>query len=446
MSIKPSEKAKEHMHKTFGAIVGCTIAAVAPFSLLHAQDVTLAPATALHIELDHRVRSRIGAPVKGHLTEPVYLVDHEVIPAGSLVSGSIRSLHPGPKSIRVRRLLAADFTPPRNPDIVFDTITLPANVGQSGRVIQIDAPAVQTDASVLTLGTKKQKQSIKQQIVGIIKQRKQDATDTLKHHQFVEIIEKWAIGQLPYHPEILWSDTRFNADLAMPATIPDTSHPVLPTEDLRGRLPQGALHARLVSPLTSETAKRGDPVEAIITQPLFSADHSKLLVPEGTHLHGIVMQTKAARRLGHNGDLRFAFRNLDLQTADGSVQSTEIHGRLSAAATSAGQHVTIDEEGQAKASDGPAKYAEPALLGVLALAGGPDDDHPGTAVPGAAAFSSNGFGLIARVLSLTTRDTNVIQGFAYYSLAKSVYFHFLAKGHDMTFPRDTEIQVTLSER
>ncbi len=83
------------------------------------------------------------------------------------------------------------------------------------------------------------------------------------------------------------------------------------------------------------------------------------------------------------------------------------------------------------------------------MAATPDDGHhgEGTGVsPGATTVASNGFGLIARVVSLSTRNTNVLQGFAYYSLGKSLYFHFVAKGHDTTFPRDTEIQVTLSER
>lgn len=40
----------------------------------------------------------------------------------------------------------------------------------------------------------------------------------------------------------------------------------------------------------------------------------------------------------------------------------------------------------------------------------------------------------------------MIQGFACYSLAKSLYLNFLDKGHDTTFPHDTEVQVTLSER
>ena len=437
------------MQKPLGAILGCTIMAIMASCITQAQEATLPLGTALRIVLDHRVRSHVGAPISGHLTEPIYLVDHEIIPAGALISGSIRSLHPGSKKEHIQRLLAADFTPPRVPDAVFDKITVPATATQAEHVISIDAPGEQTDASVLTLGTKKQKESLRAQAVSYIKRREQDAKQTFKQHRFGEIIEKWAVGQLPYHPDILWSNTRFNADLAIPASLPDVPYAEVPAEDLHGRLPQGTLNARLVSPLTSQTARRGDPVEAIITRPLLSLDGSHLLVPEGTHIHGVVVQTKAARSFGRNGTLRFAFRNLDLPTEDGAPKLTEIHGRLSAAETAPGQHVSLDEEGQAKAEDGPGKYAEPIVLGILAAAASADPDHRGTGDgfhSGAGTVASNGFGLIARVVSLSTRNTQVLQGFAYYSLAKSLYFNFVATGHNTTFAHDTEIQVTLSER
>ena len=411
-----------------------------------AQQITLQSGTALRVELDKRVRIRPGAKVSGHLTQPIYLVDHVVVPAGSIVSGTIMATHAGRRKDHVRRLLAADFTPPRLPDVVFDTITIAAQNQQPSRNIDILAPAEQTNASVLTLGTNSKKRSIKQQVGDQIGQAKKDASDTIKGHHYWEIVEKWAVGQLPYHPEIIWSKARFNADLSNAVEVPDTPHPTLPVEDLHGHLPAGVLDARLVSSSTSETAKRGDAVEAIVTRPLLTADGSKLVVPEGTHLFGKVVQVKAARSLGRNGSLRFSFSRLDLPPAQSEQGSLEIHGRLSAAETAPGEHISMDDEGQAKASDSVAKYAEPALLAVLAAGAGPDDDHPGTAAPGAAGYAANGIGLIARVVSLATRDTNVIQGFAYYSLAKSIYFNFIDKGHDTTFPHDTEVQITLSER
>lgn len=272
------------MQKRLGTIFGCALVTFATAVTVRAQEVTLEPGTALRIELDRAVRSHIGASVQGHLTEPIYLVDHQVIPAGALVAGTIRSLHAGPKPDHVRRLLAADFTPPRVPDLVFTSITIPATSDRSASVIPIDAPAAQTEASVLTLGTRQKKRSLIAQTGALIKSNVQQTIDEVKHPHIKETVEKYAIGQLPYHPEFLWSKTRFNADMAEGASLADTPHPTLPLEDLHGRLPEGILYARLLAPLTSATAKHGDPVEAVTTQPLLSADGSRLLVPEGTHL------------------------------------------------------------------------------------------------------------------------------------------------------------------
>ena len=416
---------------------------------LHAQDAVLAPGTALRVVLDHPARIHKGASLQGHLTEPVYLLDHKIVPAGATVTGTIRGTRPGPKALRVRRLLAADFTPPRVPEAVFTALTIPAQGFLAARTVAIEAPALETSATVLTLGVKPRKQSLFSQLKGTIAERKQDALDTLREHRYREIVERWALGQLPYHPDILWSKTHFNADLATAATLPDPVHTSLPVEDLRGRLPEGVLHARLVTALSSETAKRGDRVDAVITEPLLSADGTHLLVSQGTHLEGTVVQTKAARRFGRNGDLRFAFRELDLPDGEGTARPVDIHGRLSAAETAPGEHATIDEEGEVKAGNGPGKYFEPALLTALAVGAGHhhDEDGPaGSAGAGTSTVASNGFGLIARVVSLSTRNVQVVQGFAYYSLAKSVYYNFLAKGHETTFPHDTAIQVTMSER
>jgi hypothetical protein len=437
------------MRQPLRSISGLIVIALGAAPALRAQDATLAPATPLRIVLEHRVRIHTGAAIRGRLTEPVYLVDHEVIPSGAAVSGTVRGTRPGPRGEHIRRLLAADFTPPRIPEIVFNSITVPANASHPEQTLQIDAPAVLTSATVLTLGTQQKRQSIPAQLNSIVKQRINDTREALKQHEITETVEKWAVGQLPYHPEILWSKTHFNAELASPVVVPDTTHPTLPEEDLRGRLPQGVLHARLVSGLSSQTAKRGEAVDAVITQPLLSPDRNHLLVPEGTHLLGVVVKTRAARSFGRNGDLRFAFRRLDLPSASGSAPGMEVHGRLSGAETAPGEHVTIDEEGQAKASNGPGRFAEPLVLAVLADVSRGDPDHrgPGGGIgPGSETVASNGFGLIARVVSLSTRNTQVLQGFAFYALAKSLYFNFIAKGHETTFPRDTEIQVTLSER
>ena len=109
---------------------------------------------------------------------------------------------------------------------------------------------------MLTLGVKPKKRSIKQQVGDQIGQAKRDASETLKDHHYWEIVEKWAIGQLPYHPEMIWRKARFNTDLSTAADVPtlptqrcppktfmDTCRPVPWTHDS-------------LSSLTSETARR----------------------------------------------------------------------------------------------------------------------------------------------------------------------------------------------
>lgn len=60
--------------------------------------------------------------------------------------------------------------------------------------------------------------------------------------------------------------------------------------------------------------------------------------------------------------------------------------------------------------------------------------------------ASNGFGLVARVLAFTVKSPNLALGFGAYGFGKSVYFRFLTPGNQVSFPKDTEIEVQLSVR
>jgi hypothetical protein len=68
------------------------------------------------------------------------------------------------------------------------------------------------------------------------------------------------------------------------------------------------VRARLVTPLSSSTAKQRDPVQALITAPLVVSDH--LILPEGSVIKGSVVQAQPARRLGRNGELRILFHQV----------------------------------------------------------------------------------------------------------------------------------------
>jgi hypothetical protein len=68
------------------------------------------------------------------------------------------------------------------------------------------------------------------------------------------------------------------------------------------------VHARLVRPLNSASSKKGETVEAIITEPLLASGH--LILPEGSVSRGSVTQAQPARRMARNGQLRILFHEV----------------------------------------------------------------------------------------------------------------------------------------
>jgi hypothetical protein len=167
---------------------------------------------------------------------------------------------------------------------------------------------------------------------------------------------------------------------------------------------------------------------------VFDADH-KLLVPEGATLEGSVTRARGARRLGRNGELRFGFRGLSDEQG-----TAHIYGNVTGAAGAQSQNITVDEEGNVKANPDKGRLIAPLLLAYTAALGHDDDGGVGQSVVG-----SNGFGLIARFVALAN-NKNVVTGFGAYALAKSVYFRYLDRGKEVTFPRDTEVEVQLVSR
>jgi hypothetical protein len=67
-----------------------------------------------------------------------------------------------------------------------------------------------------------------------------------------------------------------------------------------------------------------------------------------------------------------------------------------------------------------------------------DDDGNMTAQTGVA---SNGFGLVGRIVGVVARNRNVAAGIGYYAAALSVYENFLRPGHNVTFLKDTRIEI-----
>jgi hypothetical protein len=80
---------------------------------------------------------------------------------------------------------------------------------------------------------------------------------------------------------------------------------------------------------------------------------------------------------------------------------------------------------------------------LAAMAAASTDDDGGIARQG---VTSNGFGLVARVVTMAAASRNASTGFAAFATAKSIYRRYIARGHEVSFPANTEMAIDLSKR
>jgi hypothetical protein len=154
---------------------------------------------------------------------------------------------------------------------------------------------------------------------------------------------------------------------------------------------------------------------------------------------GLVTAIRSARWFARNGQLRFTFQSIAREDAVPSV----IHGQLAAAESNPGTHVKLTEEGTAKSSSGPGKYLAPMALGVMATSA---FDGDATSNPVHSGVDSNGFGFAARVLVMTSANAVLLRSFAVFAVSKSIYYRWIARGHEINFPKDTRIEILLNSR
>lgn len=385
----------------------------------------------LRVQLDHGYPVKAGTRVQGHLITPVYLVDRAVLPADTHIYGTITGSHPLHGSCRVNALLDGDFTPLVVPEITFDSIETP-----SGAKLPIATHAIERTASIVKLTTSARAKSVKDRVEDEVKQRKQDAVDRVARPGKADRVRQYFYAMLPYHPQRVWSGTQFDADLTEPLTIPSAPAPANLPPETTSRRPVGIIEARLMEDLDSRTTKVGTPVEAVLSRPLFDASHEHIILPEGTKISGSVVQVEPAASFGRHGRLRFTFKKIEMAGA-----SQPVHGQLTGAESQQGQNLDIDSEGGVRTTS-PYRVLGTLALGAMAAASqlGDGDNLAKTAVV------SNGFRLVGRVASLASGNRDVASGFAYYALAKDVYRQWIARGKDVSFPRDTRIQIELAER
>jgi hypothetical protein len=87
-----------------------------------------------------------GAPVSGKVTDTVYAFDQPVIPAGSEVRGHVVRVAPISKLRRTMAYADADFSPPHQYTVTFDTIIL-----SNGRKVPVKTMATRGMQNVIHL-------------------------------------------------------------------------------------------------------------------------------------------------------------------------------------------------------------------------------------------------------------------------------------------------------
>jgi hypothetical protein len=404
--------------------------------------------TPLPVVLDKEVRiQKAGQPIHGKIAEPVYAFDKLVVPAGSEVTGSVTRIASVSALKRTFAALDANFSPSRNVEIAFDQLVLPdgrrvplhTQVSPASQGVLQFATAAESKSqntetkenAVVKLASEKVSEK-KQEINREWETAKQQVTAPGKMHR----LERLAIAELPYHPQYFDAGTRFNAELLDPLNFgteeltPEKVH-MVGTTPAAGSV----IHALLKTPLSSASAQRGEAVEAIMTEPLVA--DTQLILPEGTLLKGSVLQVQPARRLHRNGQLRIVFREIVLpesaeQHVEASLEGVEVKND---------EHLTLDSEGGAQATTPKTKYLTSGISIALAAYFFQDDEVLGGALTGA-----SGFRVIGLVTGALVHSRALATSFGVYGVSTSVYDHFLSRGHDVVYPKDTAMAIGFGSR
>ena len=389
----------------------------------------LAKGTSLQVEITRHYPVKVGETIVAKLMHPIYANGKLVVPQGTPLEGHVTALKADTKT-RWQARLRGDFTPFHTVQVQFDELKLAsgpvpisaAPAANGAPVLRLTAPGVSPKASFFAKRWAEAKANMHDRIAYFTAPGKGDRALQLLYHQ------------LPYHPERIAAGTAWSFELMAPLDLPASSAPVPianPASPPSGKPEIWSVNATLVHDLTSATAKPGDPVEALVVEPVYDRDR-QLVVPQGSKLLGKVSTAKPAKSFGRNGKLRFTFQQV--QFPEGYHR--EVQGELAGAATEKTQNLSLDAEGTVTPRNNSSAIA-PLLLTMLA-GRALDEDGNITAQTGVA---SNGFGLVGRIVGIAAGNRNFAAGLGFYAAGLSVYDNFLHSGRDVVFPHDTRIQI-----
>lgn len=410
--------------------------------------------TPIKVALDSEVRVRkVGQPVRGQTVEPVYAFDKLLIPSGTTVTGTVSAIDAVSKKVRTLDAMDGNFSPLRMVHVQFDELQLAD--GRRVPIQTVASPAPNGVLKFVSANSREQKNRVHQAASNKVNQAKQQI-----HQQWTDLqkqihepgkfhkLKRYAIAQLPVHPQYINAGTSFNADLLQPLDFGMESLNPESLTRIGTPPPSGSVvHARLVTPLSSASSKKDDTVEAVLTEPLVASDH--LILPEGSVIRGSVMQVQPARRLARNGQLRILFH----EVAPPNGVAEKVQTSLEGVAVAKGENLKLDSEGGAQVTTPKTRYLTTGIQVALAAGSAmPDNDARagggggGGDLGGSAANGASGFRFVGMAVGMLARSRVVASGFGAYGAATSIYYKFLARGHDVVYPKDMAMVIGLATR
>jgi hypothetical protein len=313
-------------------------------------------------------------------------------------------------------------------------------------------PSQGKNSGVLGIG----KQTARDQINAQIDARTRGIAGIVRGPNKKERLVDFVMAKLPYHPQWVRRGTRFDAELKDPLQF-GSEEAANHALDLLGSQPQAdsLAHARLLTPLDSLSATKGQKVEAMLVAPLFSPEH-KLILPEGTRLSGSVVAVRKARWFHRGGQLRFSFQKVDLPadaarwiSSSSETEPMRTQATLEAVEPGGKTPVKVDSEGSIQATESKARLLAPLISAIIASQSAHHQDHHATSggdanVSGRTLGGGSGLGLLGAAAAQSSRSLGTALGF--YGLAWSVYANVVARGGEVQFDRNASIDIRFGTR
>jgi hypothetical protein len=368
-------------------------------------------------------------------------------------------------AVRLRAIVAGDFTPLKRAEIAFSSCTLPdgtrkeiatsATLGLPTiyvppRPPKKNAKPFQPQAASPTKAQTVKRQA-QQQIQAQISARTRGLYDMVRGQDKREWLLSFFLTKLPYHPQWYRSKTRFDPVLLQPLDF-GTVNVDPESFAFLGQSPpmDSTAQMRIAQTVSSLDARVGDPLLGTLTKPMFTADHH-LLLPQGTQLAGRVTLTQPAKLWHRGGKLRFAIENVNLPPAlealaSHPVDRTNLAPAQLVAAEGDPNTLKVDREGTAKATESKTRLLRPAIAALVAARSMDNDEGKQTAsgsgggnAGGRSLGGFSGFGLLGIAASQGPPQVGAALGF--YGLAWSVYTNIVARGGEVVFEKNSELAV-----